>query len=247
MGITGTEVAKEAADMVLTDDNFSSIEAAVEEGRGVFDNLVKFIAWTLPTNLGEGLVIMTAVFIGATLPILPVQILWINMTTAGFLGLALAFEPKEPGIMLRPPRQPNAPILTRIMIFRIVLVSILMLGAAFGIFSWELSAGATLAEARTAAVNAFVMVELFYLFNCRALEKSVFQLSFFSNPWVLAGVVTMTLMQLLYTYLPVMNRLFQSAPIGPAVWGRTVAAGLVVFVIIEVEKRLWLKKGRLWG
>jgi Ca2+-transporting ATPase len=247
MGITGTEVAKEAADMVLTDDNFSSIEAAVEEGRGVFDNLVKFIAWTLPTNLGEGLVIMTAVFIGATLPILPVQILWINMTTAGFLGLALAFEPKEPGIMLRPPRQPNAPILTRIMIFRIVLVSILMLGAAFGIFSWELSAGATLAEARTAAVNAFVMVELFYLFNCRALEKSVFQLSFFSNPWVLAGVVTMTMMQLLYTYLPVMNRLFQSAPIGPAVWGRTVAAGLVVFVIIEVEKRLWLKKGRLWG
>ena len=107
MGITGTEVAKEAADMVLTDDNFSSIEAAVEEGRGVFDNLIKFIAWTLPTNLGEGLVILTAIFLGVTLPILPVQILWINMTTAGFLGLALAFEPKEPGIMLRPPREPE--------------------------------------------------------------------------------------------------------------------------------------------
>ncbi|MBU1545956.1 MAG: cation-transporting P-type ATPase [Proteobacteria bacterium] len=243
MGITGTEVAKEAADMVLTDDNFSSIESAVEEGRGVFDNLVKFITWTLPTNLGEGLVILTAIFLGVTLPILPVQILWINMTTAGFLGLALAFEPKEPGIMLRLPRQPNSPILSRTMIFRITLVSLLMLGAAFGIFSWELSGGATLAQARTAAVNAFVMVELFYLFNCRSLDKSFFQLGFFSNFWVLAGVVTMSLVQIAYTYLPVMNRLFQSAPVGPAVWGKTIAAGLLVFVIIEIEKMVWRKAG----
>ncbi len=245
MGITGTEVAKEAADMVLTDDNFSSIEAAVEEGRGVFDNLVKFIAWALPTNLGEGLVILTAIFLGVTLPILPVQILWINMTTAGFLGLALAFEPKEPGIMLRPPRQPNAPILSRSMIFRITLVSFLMLGAAFWLFAWEQRIGATLAEARTAAVNAFVMVELFYLFNCRSLEKSIFQLGFFSNPWVLGGSIAMFLLQIAYTYLPVMNRLFQSAPIDLAVWGRTVVAGVLVFVVIEIEKKLWNKKGRV--
>ncbi|MBU2537355.1 MAG: cation-transporting P-type ATPase [Proteobacteria bacterium] len=244
MGITGTEVAKEAADMVLTDDNFSSIEAAVEEGRGVFDNLTKFIVWTLPTNLGEGLVILTAVFLGVTLPILPVQILWINMTTAGFLGLALAFEPKEPGIMLRPPRQPDAPILVNSVIFRIGLVSFLMLGAAFGLFYWELKVGATLAEARTAAVNAFVMVELFYLFNCRSLEKSVFRLGFFSNPWVLGGAITMFLLQVAYTYLPVMNRLFQSAPIDLGVWGRTAVAGVVVFVVIEIEKKMWLRKGR---
>ncbi|MBI5559199.1 MAG: cation-transporting P-type ATPase [Deltaproteobacteria bacterium] len=243
MGITGTEVAKEAADMVLTDDNFSSIEAAVEEGRGVFDNLIKFIVWTLPTNLGEGLVILTAIFLGVTLPILPVQILWINMTTAGFLGLALAFEPKEPGIMLRPPRAPNTPILTRSVIFRITLVSLLMLAAAFWLFAWEQRAGATLAEARTAAVNVFVMVELFYLFNCRSLEKNVFQLGLFSNPWVLGGSVAMFLLQLVYTYLPLMNRLFQSAPIGLAVWGRTVAAGVLVFVIIEIEKWLWKKNG----
>jgi Ca2+-transporting ATPase len=245
MGITGTEVAKEAADMVLTDDNFSSIEAAVEEGRGVFDNLTKFIVWTLPTNLGEGLVILTAVFLGVTLPILPVQILWINMTTAGFLGLALAFEPKEPGLMLRPPRQPDAPILVNSVIFRITLVSFLMLGAAFWLFAWEQRIGATLAEARTAAVNAFVMVELFYLFNCRSLEKSIFKLGFFSNLWVLGGSVAMFLLQIAYTYLPVMNRLFQSAPIGLAVWGRTVVAGVVVFVVIEIEKKLWLKKGRV--
>jgi cation-transporting P-type ATPase F len=119
----------------------------------------------------------------------------------------------------------------------------LMLGAAFGIFSWELSGGATLAQARTAAVNAFVMVELFYLFNCRSLDKSVFQLGFFSNFWVLGGVVAMSLVQIAYTYLPVMNRLFQSAPVGLDVWGRTVAAGLVVFVIIEIEKRVWKKEG----
>ena len=107
MGRGGTEVAKEAADMVLTDDNFASIEAAVEEGRCVFDNLTKFIVWTLPTNMGEGLVLLTAIAVGAVLPILPVQILWINMTTAVALGLMLAFEPKEPGIMRRPPRDPG--------------------------------------------------------------------------------------------------------------------------------------------
>ena len=242
MGITGTEVAKEAADMVLTDDNFSSIEAAVEEGRGVFDNLVKFIAWALPTNLGEGLVILTAIFLGVTLPILPVQILWINMTTAGILGLALACEPKEKGIMLRPPREPNSPILSHSVIFRITLVSFLMLGAAFWLFAWELSDGATIAEARTAAVNAFVMVELFYLFNCRSLEKSIFQLGFFSNLWVLGGVVAMFLLQVAYTYLPVMNRLFQSAPVDLTVWGRATLAGVVVFVIVEIEKSWWNKK-----
>ncbi len=244
MGITGTEVAKEAADMVLTDDNFSSIEAAVEEGRGVFDNLTKFIVWTLPTNLGEGLVILTAIFLGVTLPILPVQILWINMTTAGFLGLALAFEPKEPGIMLRPPRVPDSPILTKSVMFRICLVSLLMLGAAFGTFAWELSSAATIAEARTAAVNVFVVIELFYLFNCRSLEKSVFRLGFFTNLWVIGGAVAMFLLQLAYTYLPFMNRLFQSAPVDLAVWGRTFAAGATVFLIIEIEKMFWRKMGK---
>jgi len=239
MGITGTEVAKEAADMVLTDDKFSSIEAAVEEGRGVFDNLTKFIAWTLPTNLGEGLVILTAIFLGVTLPILPVQILWINMTTAGFLGLALAFEPKETGIMLRRPRVPDSPILSRTIIVQIFLVSLLMLVAAFSLFSWELSAGASVAEARTAAVNVFVVIELFYLFNCRSLKNSILSLGVLSNPWVIGGAAAMLLLQMAYTYLPLMNRLFQSAPIAPAVWGRTFAAGAMVFLLVEIEKMLW--------
>ncbi len=163
------------------------------------------------------------------------------MTTAGCLGLALAFEPKEPGIMLRPPRAPNAPILTPFMIFQITLVSLLMLAAAFWIFAWEQRIGATLAESRTAAVNAFVMIELFYLFNCRSLKRTVFQLGFLSNLWVLGGAVIMLLLQIGYTYLPVMNRLFQSAPVDLAVWARITAAGMLVFVIVELDKWLWKK------
>ncbi len=240
MGISGTEVSKEAADMVLTNDNFSSIEAAIEEGRGVFDNLTKFIVWTLPTNLGEGLVIMAAIFFGVTLPILPVQILWINMTTAGFLGLMLAFEPKEPGIMVRPPRDPQTPILTKNLIGRILLVGGLLLIASFALFQWEMTRGADIAQARTVAVNVFVVMELFYLFNCRSLTKSVFQLGFFSNMWVFGGVAAMLLIQLVYTYLPVMNRLFQSAPIGLGSWLRIVAVGIIAFTIVEFEKRLRL-------
>jgi Ca2+-transporting ATPase len=238
MGITGTDVSKEAADMVLTDDNFSSIKAAVEEGRGVFDNLTKFIVWTLPTNLGEGLVIMTAILLGVTLPILPVQILWINMTTAGFLGLMLAFEPKEPGIMERMPRNPATPVLTGELIIRIFLVGFLLLIGAFGLFAWERSAGASLEHARTVAVNVFVIMELFYLFNCRSLNKSILQLGLFSNPWVLGGAGGMLLLQILYTYLPLMNKLFHSTAIGAASWLRIMAAGLAAYFIVEAEKKI---------
>ncbi|RLA18269.1 MAG: cation-transporting P-type ATPase, partial [Gammaproteobacteria bacterium] len=210
MGRTGTEVSKEAADMVLTNDNFSSIELAVEEGRGVFDNIIKFITWTLPTNIGEGLVIMAAVFAGATLPILPVQILWINMTTAVLLGLMLAFEPKEEGIMQRNPRKPDAPILSRVLLFRIILVGFLLLAGAFGLFELALVRGASEAEARTVAANVFVFGELFYLFNCRSLTQPLAKLGFFSNRWLLVGVFGMVVLQLLFTYSPLMNRLFQT-------------------------------------
>jgi cation-transporting ATPase F len=142
MGRVGTEVAREAADIVLTDDNFASIEAAVEEGRHTFDNLKKFIAWTLPTNLGEGLLVLTAIAVGATLPILPVQILWINMTTAVLLGLTLAFEQVEPGIMARAPRRPTEPLLTGDVVGRILLVSVLLLSAAFALLNTSSAPGA---------------------------------------------------------------------------------------------------------
>ena len=135
MGLGGTEVAKEASDMILSDDNFSSIAHAVKEGRNVFDNLVKFITWTLPTNLGEGLVILFAIMLGISLPILPVQILWINMSTAILLGLMLVFEPKEEGIMNRPPRDPSQPILTKPLIYQMLVVGFYMLIASFVLYS----------------------------------------------------------------------------------------------------------------
>jgi len=241
MGLAGTEVARQAADMVLTDDNFATIEAAVEEGRGVFDNLIKFITWTLPTNIGEGLVIMVAVLAGVTLPILPVQILWVNMTSAVLLGLMLAFEPKEAGIMKRPPRDPQRPILSGILIFRIGLVGVLLLAGSFGLFKWALSRGAGEAEARTVAVNVFVIGELFYLFNCRSLTRSMFAVGLFSNPWLLGGVTLMTVLQLLFTYSPVMNRMFKSAPLGLESWALTLAVGLIIFSVVEIQKWLWLR------
>lgn len=240
MGVTGTDVAKEAADMVLTDDNFASIKAAVEEGRGIFDNLTKFIVWTLPTNLGEGLVILAAIFAGVELPILPVQILWINMTTAVLLGLMLAFEPKEPGIMTRMPRDPKTPILTGMLIWRIFIVGLLLLAGAFGLFEWELMTGASMAEARTVAVNVFVVVQLFYLFNCRSLMKSISRIGFFSNPYVFGGVTIMLVLQVMFTYLPAMNLMFHSAPIDLNAWAKIVAAGVITYMIIEFEK--WLRR-----
>ena len=238
MGHMGTEVAKEAADIVLTDDNFSSIEAAIEEGRGVFDNLVKFVTWTLPTNIGEGLVIMVAVFAGVTLPILPVQILWINMTTAVVLGLMLVFEAKEPGLMARPPRDPQTPILTGTLVFRIGMVGILLLVGSFGLFEWVLSQGHSLEVARTAAVNMFVFGEMFYVFNCRSLEFSMWHVGCFSNRWLLIGVTLMIGLQLLFTYWPWMNQTFRSAPLGQTEWWLIIGWGLIIYGLVGIEKAL---------
>ena len=236
MGITGTEVAKGAADMILTDDNFASIEAAVEEGRNVFDNLTKFITWTMPTNGGEGLVILVSVLLGLTLPVLPVQLLWVNMSTALLLGLMLVFEPKEAGIMDRPPRNPAQPILTPLLIYRIVLVSLFITAGAVALFEWELFHGATDAEARTVVVNVIVMVEAFYLLNCRSLSRPFFSLGVFTNPWVVGGFASMMAAQLLFTYAPFMHVLFHSAPIRGLTWLKIIGVGLVVFVMIEGEK-----------
>lgn len=183
---------------------------------------------------------MAAVFAGAALPILPVQILWIHMTTAVLLGLMLAFEPKEPGIMNRPPRDPRSPILSGVLVFRICLVGILLLAGAFGLFEWELSNGASNEVARTVAVNVFVMGELFYLFNCRSLTRSMFALGVFSNRWLLAGAGTMTILQILFTYLPAMNRMFHSTPIGVVSWALIVAVGVVIYGVVGVEK--WLRR-----
>ncbi len=242
MGITGTDVAKGAAAMILTDDNFSSIEAAVEEGRGVFDNLTKFIVWTLPTNVGEAMILLAAVLFGTQLPAVPVQLLWVNMMTAILLGLMLVFEPKEGDLMSRPPRDPKRPLLTYALIMRTGLVSLIMLGGAFWLFHWEMNmAGETLAEARTAVINVIVLVEIAYLFSCRSLNHSVFAIGLFTNWWAIAGSLAMLGAQLLFTYAPVMNKLFHTAPIGFESWLRIGAVATAAFLAVELEK--WIRFG----
>ncbi|GAA5120852.1 HAD-IC family P-type ATPase [Haloechinothrix salitolerans] len=241
MGDIGTEVARDAADMVLTDDNFSSIEAAVEEGRSVFDNLRKFIAWTLPTNIGEGLVIVAAVLLGTALPILPVQILWINLTTAGFLGLTLAFEPKEAGIMRRTPRPPSKPLLTGGLIRRILLVSVVLVVGAFGVFELQLAAGMAEPVARTAAINVFVFAEMAFLISCRSFDR---MLPGTRNRWLFAGIATMTALQLAMTYWSVMHLLFHTAPLDVSGWLMVLAVAAATYVLVEVDKAIWRRGDR---
>ena len=239
MGISGTDVAKGAADMILTDDNFATIEAAVEEGRGVFDNLAKFIVWTLPTNVGESFILLSAIVIGATLPILPVQLLWLNMMTSIFLGLMLVFEPKESGLMNRPPRDPKRPLLTRALVMRTGLVALIILVGGFWLFCWELKIeGHDISAARTAVINIIVFVEIAYLFNCRSLSHSFFSVGPLSNPYALAGSAAMIVAQLLFTYAPMMNSLFHSAPVDAGAWLRIVSVALGAFAVVEIEKFL---------
>ena len=241
MGITGTDVAKGAADMLLTDDNFASIEAAVEEGRSVFDNLTKFIIWTLPTNVGEAMILLSAIFLGTALPALPVHLLWINMSTAILLGLMLVFEPKERDLMQRPPRDPQQPILTRLLLLRTGLVSLLILGGAFGAFLWEQQVrGKSVIEARTTVVNVIVMVECFYLLNCRSLLHSMFFVGLWTNLAVFGGIAAMLGAQLLFTHTALMNRLFHTAPLDAASWLYVFGVGFAAYCIVEFEK--WARR-----
>jgi magnesium-transporting ATPase (P-type) len=176
MGRAGTDVARAAAAMILTDDNFATIEAAVEEGRGVYENLVKFVAWTLPTNGGEGLVLLVAILIGGDLPVLPVQLLSVNMMTSVLLGTSLVFERKEPGLMARPPTRPNAPILDASLGVRTLLVSSVMGSLAFGFFEWAQHLGLSTPQARTITVNTIVVAQVGYLFACRSLAVPIWRI-----------------------------------------------------------------------
>lgn len=245
MGITGTDVAKGAADMLLTDDNFASIEAAVEEGRGIFENLTKFIVWTLPTNAGEALLLLIAIGAGTTLPALPLHFLWINMTSEVLLGLALAFEPQERGVMERPPRDTRAPLVDVPLFMRTCLVALCMSVSAFGLFhALHDVMGTPVDEARTAVVNLVVAIEIVYLLNCRSLTRSVHSLGWFTNPSAWYGIAGMVVLQLGFTYLPFMNHLFRTAPISLATWGVIAALSLAVFSIVGLEKWLRLRRTR---
>jgi magnesium-transporting ATPase (P-type) len=239
MGMKGTEAAKEASEMVLADDNFASIAAAVEEGRTIYDNIRKAIVFILPTNGGQAGVLVAAILLGLQLPITPVQILWVNMVTAVTLALALAFEPPEARHHAAAAAQPGEALLTPFMLWRVGFVSVLLVTGSLGLFLWELERGASLEVARTATVNLLLLGEVFYLFNCRRLTASVLSWDGLTgNRWVLLAIVIMIGLQMLFTYWPTMHTLFHSAPLDAPTWGRILVFGGMLFVIVELEKRI---------
>jgi Ca2+-transporting ATPase len=254
MGITGTSVSKEAADIVLADDNFASISAAVEEGRRVYDNLLKSLAFLLPTNLGLALILIYGImffpFNPATqellLPMLPTQLLWINLVAAISLALPLAFEVKEPNIMLRPPRKPSAPLFSNFIIFRVVFVSILMTFGTISLFNFEyfsaiendMAANQALAKAQTIAVTFVIIFQVFYMLNCRSLKDSLFKIGWWSNKFIFLGMATILALQALFIYTPFLQTIFRTAPLDLNDIAISVLAGFLIFPIIGIEKSI---------
>jgi Ca2+-transporting ATPase len=255
MGITGTAVSKESADIVLADDNFASISAAVEEGRRVYDNLIKSLAFLLPTNLGLALILIYGImffpFDPVTkvllLPMLPTQLLWFNLVAAVALALPLAFEVKEPDIMHRPPRRPEAPLFSGFVVFRVVLVSVLMTAGTIILFNMEYQNGIAggvaealaLAKAQTMAVTFVILFQIFYMIHCRSLLDNLFKIGFFSNPTVFLGIGVILALQALFIYLPFMQRVFRTASLLPLDIALATAAGFVIFPVISLEK--WVR------
>jgi magnesium-transporting ATPase (P-type) len=244
MGLKGTEAAREAAEMVLADDNFASIERAVEEGRTVYDNLKKAILFILPTNAAQALVIVAAVLLGWMLPVTPVQILWVNMITAITLGIAFAWEKPEGDLMKRPPRNVDEPLMTPFVIWRVAFVGVLLLVGAGGLYMLEEARAATSLEyARTMAVNALVMGQIFYLVSARFFVRSSLSVDgVLGNRVVVYAIVACVLLQLVFTYVPLMQYLFGTAPLQPDAWLRCVAVGASVFLLVEFEK--WIVRRR---
>jgi magnesium-transporting ATPase (P-type) len=247
MGRKGTEAAKEAAEMVLLDDNFASIVAAVHEGRTVYDNIRKVIAWTLPTNGGEVVTVVAAILFGFTLPMSAVQILWVNLVTSVTLGLALAFEPAEADLMRRPPRRPEAPLLSAFLLWRVILVSCLFGGAVLGVFLLARGRGLDVETARTMVVNTIVVMEVFYLFSVRYLRAtSISWRGLLGTPAVIVAVLAVTALQFLFTYAPVMQGWFGSRPV-PLLDGiAIVLIGVALMLVLEGEK-IVLRRLRLFA
>ncbi|MBF7979418.1 MULTISPECIES: cation-transporting P-type ATPase [Rahnella] len=238
MGIKGTEVTKEAADMVLTDDNFATIASAVKEGRRVYDNLKKTILFILPTNLAQGLLIILAILAGAVIPLTPVQILWMNMATSTTLSFGLAFEPAEKGMMRRRPREPGQHVLDLHAVWRIAFVGILIACSAFILEAWMQPLGYSSDLIRTVLLQTLVTAQWVYMFNCRVMDRFPLSREVFVNKglWIVSGVLLV--LQLALIYLPVMNHLFGTVPLPLKFWGITLLVGAMIFVIVEIEK--WL-------
>jgi magnesium-transporting ATPase (P-type) len=237
MGIKGTEVTKEAAEMILADDNFASITEAVKEGRTVYNNIEKAMLFLLPTNVAQALVIAVAIFFGFTMPITAPQVLWVNMVTSVALGLVISFEPHEIDVMSRPPRAVSRPIVTGFGIWRIVFVGLTLLAYTLLAFFWMKSNGASDALARTVAVNAITIGQVFYLLNSRYLLDSSFSLKAHTgNKYLPLGIGAVVILQLLFTYAPPLQAMFGNEAIPLRVWPWLLAGGLLFFAVVEAEK-----------
>ncbi|MBM3114399.1 cation-transporting P-type ATPase [Jeongeupia naejangsanensis] len=246
MGIKGTEVTKEAADMVLADDNFASIARAVTEGRRVYDNLKKTILFALPTNLAQGLLVVIALLAGTTIPLTPLQILWMNMATSTTLAFGLAFEPAEAGMMQRKPRVPGKSILDLHALWRIGLVGVLIAGSAFWLEAYLLGRGYGEDFIRTVLLQTLVTAQWVYMFNCRIQDRFSLNATMFRNAGLWLASATLLLLQLAICYVPAMNRIFGTEPLPLAYWGIALMIGLAVFVVVELEKCAvrWFLRGR---
>jgi magnesium-transporting ATPase (P-type) len=244
MGKKGTDAAKEAADLVLTDDNFASIDNAVREGRTIFDNIKKSLLFILPTNGGQAGVILLAVFLGLALPVTAAQILWINMVTTVTLAIALAFEPSEPGVMQRPPRPPAEPLITKLLLARVVYVSLLMVAVTFFVFEWQLARGSSLETARTTAVNMLAFAQLMYLFNSRHfVGHSLAREALTGNRVAFGAAAGLIALQLAFTYAPPLQALFRTTPLDAAAWTLILGLGLAKFLAVEAEKAVLRRFG----
>ena len=238
MGIKGTEVTKDAAEMVLADDNFSTIVSAVEEGRRVYDNLKKTILFILPTNGAESFLIIASILFGTMIPLTPIQILWVNMVTSVTISLALAFEAIEPGAMHRKPRSPKEPLLNSYFIWRILFVSVLIGGGTLIMNLMLLNNGVSEATVRTITLQTIVIAQLFHLFNSRSIRDNAFSSNFFSNKSVFVVTVGLIVLQLSITYLPFMRGVFSTTALTLSEWKYPILMGLIVFVVVEVEKAI---------
>ncbi|MEJ2766008.1 cation-transporting P-type ATPase [Photobacterium sp. MCCC 1A19761] len=245
MGKNGSEAAKEAAEIVLTDDHFATIVAAVREGRTVYDNIKKVISWTLPTNAGEAMTIIVAVLLGISLPITPIQILWVNMITAVTLGIALAFEPTETNTMRRQPRNRNESLLSRELVWQIVLVACLFLAGVFGVYQYAMIRGYSEDLARTIAMNTLVVLEIFHLFFIRNMYGTSLTWKAIRGTRVIwAAILAVTLGQFAITYVPWLQSVFQTESVPWQDGLLIVAIGVTVFSLTEIEKQIRLKRRR---
>jgi len=243
MGKKGTDVAKEASDMVLTDDNFATIFSAVEEGRVVFDNIRKVVFFLIPTGVAAIGSIIISILMGLPMPYTPSQLLWINLVTNSFQVIALTFEPQESGVLTRPPRDPQEGVMSRVLIQRTILVGLLISMGVVYKFIHSLEGGGSLDRARTVAVTTMVFFQFFQAWNSRSESESIFRISFLSNPWIVYGLIASILAQLASIYIPVLQWIFKTESLTFLEWVKIAGMSLTVILLVEVDKFIRRKKG----